>query len=157
MQKLIGKIDDLRASVRSIDSSLSVDCNLSNISLRAYQSDGIKWLIERFTSNIGCILADEMGLGKTCQTIGLIQNILTTKSKAKILVISPLSVVNNWCDELTRFASSVHFIVYKGITGFLPSLKPQKFTMMGVAVLKNSRVTRLLNTGRPGLLTQSNL
>lgn len=70
------------------------------ITLRDYQVEGINWLSRSYGSLEGCILADEMGLGKTCQTIGFIKQI-----KGLHLILSPLSVLDNWKKELKRFWS----------------------------------------------------
>jgi SNF2 family DNA or RNA helicase len=113
MEKILLKIADVRAGIKPIAVD-SEDFGLVNIGLREYQRDGIKWLIERHNSQIGCILADEMGLGKTCQTIGLILHVLKSSRRAKVLVIAPLSVVSNWSAEFSRFAPSVNLLVYKG-------------------------------------------
>jgi hypothetical protein len=40
---------------------------LCNVTLRPYQLDGVRWLVERRSGGLGCILGDEMGLGKTLQ------------------------------------------------------------------------------------------
>ena len=40
--------------------------------MRAYQLEGLNWLIKLYENGINGILADEMGLGKTLQTISLL-------------------------------------------------------------------------------------
>lgn len=50
----------------------------------------------------GGINADEMGLGKTCQAIVALLKCLQ-EGKGPFLVISPLSVVEHWHDEVVRF------------------------------------------------------
>ncbi|KAL4225128.1 Chromodomain-helicase-DNA-binding protein 1-like [Mactra antiquata] len=76
-----------------------------DIELRPYQLVGVNWMIERFNNGFGCILGDEMGLGKTCQTIAVIAYI-NNKCKKKLpnLVVCPRSVLENWEQEISRFA-----------------------------------------------------
>lgn len=59
----------------------------------------------------GGILADEMGLGKTIMIIALILANRPSK-KEKTLIISPLSVVKQWKDQINKFAPTlrVHVI-----------------------------------------------
>ncbi|XP_071343158.1 chromodomain-helicase-DNA-binding protein 1-like isoform X2 [Trachinotus anak] len=85
------------------------------IQLRPYQLDGVQWLTQCLKSQQGCILGDEMGLGKTCQTISLL--VYTSGAlgmKGPFLVLSPLSVMENWKKELECFAPSLTVLCYKG-------------------------------------------
>ncbi|XP_063769816.1 DNA excision repair protein ERCC-6-like 2 isoform X2 [Pseudophryne corroboree] len=61
--------------------------------LRDYQRDGVQFLYEHYVRSTGCILGDDMGLGKTIQVF---------------LIVSPLSVLFNWRDELETWG---HFKV----------------------------------------------
>ena len=73
--------------------------------LRPYQLDGFRWLAFLWQWRLGGILADDMGLGKTVQTLALISHAkLTDPACAPFLVITPASVVANWCEEAHRFA-----------------------------------------------------
>ena len=40
--------------------------------MRAYQIEGLNWLISLYERGINGILADEMGLGKTLQAISIL-------------------------------------------------------------------------------------
>ncbi|XP_050968849.1 chromodomain-helicase-DNA-binding protein 1-like [Labeo rohita] len=63
----------------------------------------------------GCILGDEMGLGKTCQTISLLAYARgCLKMNGPFLVLCPLSVLENWRQELERFCPSLSVICYTG-------------------------------------------
>ena len=76
---------------------------LSNVTLRHYQLEGLNWLVRRHGKGRGCIIGDEMGLGKTLQSISLILYLLKGKKcKGPVLVVCPLSVLNNWEEELCR-------------------------------------------------------
>ncbi|XP_042339987.1 chromodomain-helicase-DNA-binding protein 1-like isoform X2 [Plectropomus leopardus] len=90
-------------------------CVLSGIQLRPYQLDGVQWLAQCLRSQQGCILGDEMGLGKTCQTISLLVYMSgALGKKGPFLVLSPLSVMENWRKELECFAPSLTVVCYKG-------------------------------------------
>uniref|UniRef100_I3J550 Chromodomain helicase DNA binding protein 1-like n=1 Tax=Oreochromis niloticus TaxID=8128 RepID=I3J550_ORENI len=85
------------------------------IQLRPYQLDGVHWLTQCLKNQQGCILGDEMGLGKTCQTISLLVYMSgALGKKGPFLVLSPLSVLENWRNELESFAPSLTVLVYKG-------------------------------------------
>lgn len=76
---------------------------LTGVTLRHYQLEGLNWLVRCHGSGRGCIIGDEMGLGKTLQSISLILYLLKGKKcKGPALVVCPLSVLNNWEEELGR-------------------------------------------------------
>ncbi len=77
--------------------------------LRDYQQMGIKWLYNIYKCGFGGILADEMGLGKSVQLIYLIKAILKEKKNAKILIVSPTSLVYNWVNEFNKFGSELKY------------------------------------------------
>uniref|UniRef100_A0A665SU11 Chromodomain helicase DNA binding protein 1-like n=1 Tax=Echeneis naucrates TaxID=173247 RepID=A0A665SU11_ECHNA len=88
---------------------------VTEIQLRPYQLDGVQWLTQCLKNQQGCILGDEMGLGKTCQTITLL--VYTSGAlgkKGPFLVLSPLSVMENWRKELECFAPCLTVLCYKG-------------------------------------------
>uniref|UniRef100_A0AAX7VM32 Chromodomain helicase DNA binding protein 1-like n=1 Tax=Astatotilapia calliptera TaxID=8154 RepID=A0AAX7VM32_ASTCA len=88
---------------------------LTGIQLRPYQLDGVHWLTQCLKNQQGCILGDEMGLGKTCQTISLLVYMSgALRKKGPFLVLSPLSVLENWRNELESFAPSLTVLVYNG-------------------------------------------
>ncbi|XP_060619405.2 chromodomain-helicase-DNA-binding protein 1-like isoform X2 [Anolis sagrei] len=87
---------------------------LTGIHLHPYQLEGVNWLTHCYGTWRGCILGDEMGLGKTCQTISLLLVLSGKFNKRPFLVLCPLSVLNNWKEELNRFAPRLSFITYWG-------------------------------------------
>ncbi|XP_059426886.1 chromodomain-helicase-DNA-binding protein 1-like [Carassius carassius] len=88
---------------------------LEAIHLRFYQVDGVRWLSQCMKNQQGCILGDEMGLGKTCQTISLLVYARgCLKMNGPFLVLCPLSVLENWRQELERFCPSLSVICYTG-------------------------------------------
>ncbi len=83
-------------------------------SLRSYQIQGYRWL--RFLEEYGLhgVLADDMGLGKTIQTICLMAARKESTKSFKALVVAPLSVLDNWARELSRFTPSIRVVKYHG-------------------------------------------
>ncbi|XP_026569004.1 chromodomain-helicase-DNA-binding protein 1-like isoform X3 [Pseudonaja textilis] len=87
---------------------------LTAIHLCPYQIKGVNWLISCYETGHGCILGDEMGLGKTCQTICLLVFLSGKLQRRPFMIICPLSVLNNWRDELKRFSPSLSTVIYSG-------------------------------------------
>ncbi|XP_033821447.1 chromodomain-helicase-DNA-binding protein 1-like isoform X2 [Periophthalmus magnuspinnatus] len=100
---------------RSLTQSDLQKWGLRGIQLRNYQLDGVHWLTQCLENQEGCILGDEMGLGKTCQTISLLLYITgECGKKGPFLVVSPLSVMENWRKEMESFAPSLKILCYQG-------------------------------------------
>lgn len=78
--------------------------------LRDYQKEGVKWLYTIYKCDLGGILADEMGLGKTLQAIIFLRKLIAEKPDAKILIVSPTSLVYNWEKEFQKFAPELKYI-----------------------------------------------
>ena len=86
-----------------------------NATLRPYQSRGVEWAVGNLLNEFGIILADDMGLGKTIQTIGVLLYLYENKhAKKQALVVVPTSLLNNWQNELSKFAPSLSFSLYYG-------------------------------------------
>ncbi|KAG8346853.1 Type III restriction enzyme res subunit SNF2 family N terminal domain [Trypanosoma vivax] len=81
--------------------------------LRPHQRVGVKFLFdcitgERMPGYHGAILADEMGLGKTIQTVATVYTCLRqgkhgTPTARKALIVTPSSLVKNWCNEFDKW------------------------------------------------------
>jgi len=74
--------------------------------LRAYQTEGFKWLTALDCAGFGGILADDMGLGKTVQMIAVLlaEKEKASDAQATSIVVAPTSLVYNWEKEIARFA-----------------------------------------------------
>ncbi|DAB29001.1 MAG TPA: hypothetical protein CFH84_11935 [Sulfurimonas sp. UBA12504] len=96
------------------DKNLEISQNL-HADLRAYQSRGITWALNNLLNNFGVILADDMGLGKTVQTIGILLYLYEhTYAQKQALVVVPTSLLNNWQNELSKFAPTLDYALYYG-------------------------------------------
>lgn len=111
--------------------------------LRAYQQEGLNWLLFLQNNNLGGCLADDMGLGKTVQTLSLLmwnrQQILTAwrgngaearkagqrdetqptlfggeEAPVTSLIIVPASLCHNWHNEIKRFCPSLKTLIHHG-------------------------------------------
>lgn len=87
--------------------------------MKSYQLDGLAFLLYLRDNGIGGILGDEMGLGKTIQTLALFQHVkengdLGCENTAPFLVVCPLSVVETWVSEITKWTPGLKAVVYHG-------------------------------------------
>lgn len=105
---------------------LKVDNGLMK-KLKPHQVNGVKFMWDACFETIkdckekpgsGCILAHCMGLGKTMQVVTLSHTLLTNSEATnieRVLVISPLSTLNNWAREFVHwmnFAKNKNVEVY---------------------------------------------
>lgn len=77
------------------------------IALKPHQLEGVAWL-QHLWGHIpqvhGCVFADDMGLGKTLQMLTFIAWYLeTTKEPEPVLVVAPVSLLENWGNEIRKF------------------------------------------------------
>src|SRR5690606_36058129 len=84
-----------------------------NAELRNYQKVGLNWLNFLQEYGWGGILADDMGLGKTLQVITMIAQ-MAEKSKIKVLIVAPTTLLFNWKNELEKFAPSLDYFIHHG-------------------------------------------
>ena len=82
--------------------------------MRPYQKDGFKWLRTLEEWGFGGILADDMGLGKTLQAIAVLLSAKQEGKEGTSLIIAPASLVFNWQEEFSRFASELRVNVVAG-------------------------------------------
>jgi len=101
---------------------------LANVELRNHQMHGIAWLQHLFqcspTHASGCLLADDMGLGKTLQLLTFMAAYLEQEDcDEPILVVAPVSLLDNWENEIARFFTPGFASVLKLYGSELASLK----------------------------------
>ena len=83
--------------------------------LRPYQEEGLGWLQFLRRYHLGGILADDMGLGKTVQTLAhLWLEKIAGRLSQPALIVSPVSVIGNWQQELRRFAPELKVLTLHG-------------------------------------------
>ncbi len=78
-----------------------------NISLKNHQLSGVAWLQNLWQHPAqahGCVFADDMGLGKTLQILTFIHWYLErTPNPQPVLVVAPVSLLENWQNEIGKF------------------------------------------------------
>lgn len=110
---------------------------LLRATLRPYQTEGVRWLVQLYHNGLGACLADDMGLGKTLQTIAVLLFAKAQKPKAEAaqatqlalfqapadadflnplhaIIVLPASLVFNWRQELAKFAPSLSVYEHTG-------------------------------------------
>ena len=110
------EFDDAVPTFVKSNEGLEKECHLEKLhaTLYQYQKEGLSWLSFMYDNQCGCILGDEMGLGKTLQIIALMGYIKNTKTKPHILVIAPVSLLENWRREIEKFYPSLKVLVHHG-------------------------------------------
>ena len=74
--------------------------------MRAYQLEGLNWLIKLHEQGINGILADEMGLGKTCQLLLTLEWLSRHRNvQGPFLVVAPVSTLAHWEREVRAWTS----------------------------------------------------
>ncbi|MFK7826746.1 MAG: SNF2-related protein [Oligoflexales bacterium] len=94
--------------------------NHTNLNLRSYQHEGLKWFWWLYQNKLHGLLADEMGLGKTHQAMAVMSAIQNEESESgekvipKFLVICPTTVLDHWEDKVNDFAPNLRPFKYHG-------------------------------------------
>ena len=86
----------------------------SGLQLRGYQLEGVDWLISLYENGLNGILADEMGLGKTIQLILFLSFLYKQNINGPFLIVTPLSTVHNWNNELNKWAPYFNTVIIGG-------------------------------------------
>ena len=81
--------------------------------LYPYQRLGYSWLKRMLADVGGGLLGDEMGLGKTLQIIAVMRSLVKSGSKS-ILVVAPVSLLENWRRECHKFAPELKVGIHQG-------------------------------------------
>ena len=83
------------------------DCLKKEVELLPHQITGIRWLQYLWTKSPiycrGAIMADDMGLGKTLQLLTFIAACLEDKKLDPVLIVAPVSLLENWSNEIHKF------------------------------------------------------
>lgn len=72
-----------------------------------HQESGYQWLCRLDDENRGGLLADDMGLGKTLQVIAFFSHLYEQGNLGPSLIVVPIALVDNWVEELNRFAPAL--------------------------------------------------
>ena len=96
---------------------------LSGGSLHGYQLDGVNWLRAKWHRRENVILADEMGLGKTIMSTGLLGSVAIEASSRPALVVAPLSTLDNWEREVTKWCPRLNVFILHGNQNARKSVK----------------------------------
>lgn len=116
--KIKGKveiIDKIRSGLVERDKLDMPILQNTNIRLRPYQEDGLKWLWWLYSNSLGGLLADEMGLGKTHQAMALIAAAAHQEESSLFLVVCPTTVIDHWLDKMNKFVPGIQCICYHGV------------------------------------------
>ncbi|EIW87448.1 hypothetical protein CONPUDRAFT_87220 [Coniophora puteana RWD-64-598 SS2] len=83
--------------------------------MRAYQLQGLNWMVSLHHNGLNGILADEMGLGKTLQTISFLGYLRHHRNTAgPHLIVVPKSTLQNWAREFNNWTPDVNIVVLTG-------------------------------------------
>ncbi|KAG5652539.1 hypothetical protein H0H81_004649 [Sphagnurus paluster] len=86
-----------------------------NGTMRAYQLQGLNWMVSLHHNGLNGILADEMGLGKTLQTISFLAYLKHYRdTSGPHLVVVPKSTLQNWQREFEKWTPDVNVVILQG-------------------------------------------
>jgi SNF2 family DNA or RNA helicase len=119
-------VERLRAGLLSTKDLEEPSLEGTQLNLRPYQTDGLKWLWWLYCNGLSGLLADEMGLGKTHQAMGLLHTVAKIEKQKMSLVVCPTSVIDHWIDKLQRFVPTLDVVCYHGSNRRIDALKPAK-------------------------------
>jgi hypothetical protein len=100
-----------------------------DVRLLAHQETGVAWLQRLYRSREtfatrGAVLADDMGLGKTLQILVLLAWAFEAdQSLEPALVVAPLSLLENWQEEVSRFFKAGSFKILTAYGANLAALR----------------------------------
>lgn len=91
-----------------------MQCYIYFYRLYPHQLKGINWLNRLYESGSNGLLADEMGLGKTIQVIGFLAHLREVDVWGPILIVVPVSTLDNWLNEFKKWAPSLPTMKFYG-------------------------------------------
>jgi len=109
---------------------------LTDVKMRDYQKEGVRWLKYLYDNSFGGCLADDMGLGKTLQAISLL-SFIYPKTKTPSLIIMPKSLLTNWQNELEKFNPNLSFYLYYGGSRDAKEFKKYNIILTTYALVRN--------------------
>lgn len=123
------------------------------IRLREHQFRGVAWMQHLFAMSpeqvSGCLLADDMGLGKTLQLLAfMVQYLESHPDGDPVLIVAPVSLLDNWERELSRFFFSDALPVLKLYGSDMTAVKFRKDEIP--ADLRERGIRNLLRPGWRG-------
>ena len=119
--------------------------------LRGYQAEGVRFLLNVTEAGFGACLADDMGLGKTLQVIAWLTDLHArgVLAHGAALIVAPASLLTNWQEELRRFAPQLGTIILhpyalgRQDTGYLKSNPAWLLRRAHVALTTYGMATRM--------------
>ncbi|KAF7596359.1 hypothetical protein BBP40_002103 [Aspergillus hancockii] len=121
-QDIVDSVGHINASVQPYKALKLQPAGL-RASLKPYQLSGLSFLVHLRNNGIGGILGDEMGLGKTVQALALLQyvkeidDIVRYDKPTPFLVVCPLSVMETWLSEISKWTPGLTFAKFHGTPG----------------------------------------
>ena len=162
---VLGDIPELKDSINLKGEIEYQPSSLVKATLRPYQIEGVKWLLEHYNNGLGACLADDMGLGKTLQTLTTLvavqeqldfekaenvqldlfgNEIPVAKEYLKALIVLPSSLVFNWYNEARKFTPHFRRVQYIGNDRKLLSKKLEKYDVIFTSYAVISRDISIL-------------
>jgi superfamily II DNA or RNA helicase len=120
---LSSRLDKLRSP--QLRSEIDANAGLK-AELRPYQRLGVQWLWTLRGLEFGGCLADDMGLGKTIQVLAVLYLSLRNKEKGADLLVVPASIIDNWRQEIERFAPKLKVLIAH--PSHIPSIELKKLS-----------------------------
>lgn len=112
---LLQTAEDAASATHAPGTRLTVQPKSVTGQMRAYQLEGLNWLVRLFDNGVNGILADEMGLGKTLQTLSLLSYLKQHRAfPGPHLVIVPKSTLGNWARECARWTPDMVAFKFAG-------------------------------------------
>ena len=106
-------------AIRSLELRSDIDSDTGfSAALRPYQKLGVQWLWTLRSLELGGCLADDMGLDKTVQVLAILSLRRHRQEHGTDLLPAPASIVDNWRQEIERFAPTLKVLIAR------PSLSP---------------------------------
>lgn len=144
LRALAGEFDHLVGSKKSLMGDQAFGENAQNkdplhedeteLVLRPYQKEGLKWLCWLYNNGLHGLLADDMGLGKTHQAMALLEllrNKLSSEKKTPhFLVVAPTTVMDHWHNKLQNYAPKLQGTKHHGNKRLFPKNESEPLTLI---------------------------